>query len=56
MKFYIISYVLTLFGYFFTIYEYKGKGSNVPNVVSMDSVIVILLYMALSIFFSSITF
>lgn len=52
----IISCVLTLFGYLFTIYEYKGNSSNIPNVVSMDSDSVILAFTALSIFFTGIAF
>jgi len=37
-------------------HKYAGKGSNVPDVVSADAVIVILLFMVLSIFLASIAF
>ncbi|WP_066498973.1 hypothetical protein [Abyssisolibacter fermentans] len=49
---YIVAFVLTIFGYLFTIYEYPSKGNNIPDIVSMDSVIAILVFTALSIFVS----
>lgn len=54
--FYVVSCVLMLFGYLYSVYEYQGKGSNVPNIVSMDSVIVTLVFTALSAIFASIAF
>lgn len=53
---YTVSFALTVFGYLFAVYEYQGKGNNVPDIVSMDAVIAILVFMVFSIFFASIAF
>lgn len=53
---YIVSFTLAIYGYLLPVYEYSGKGSDLPDIVSADAVIVILLFMVLSIFLASIVF
>ena len=46
---YIVVSVLTFFSYVISIYEYEGKGTNVPKIASMDSITVITVFLVVSI-------
>lgn len=50
-----ISLISLLFSYM-PIYEYEGEGANVPDIVSSDAVLLIIIFIALSIFFAIIAF
>lgn len=53
---FIIAFISTIFSYLCTVYEYKGKGFNIPDIVSSDAIIGILLLVALSVVISFIVF